>query len=252
MANATATVKRGAVRRTDEFINLPLVAHTTRTVYYANAAIGLNTSGYVNKLDDTASYLFVGLVREELVINEANSAGDASIKLHQPLRFEAAFSSIARTDIGKKVYASDDQTFVITSGTTYGNLVGILVERISATIGLVEGAYDGVAANKRLSASRVLAATGAQTVTKWDLNKTIFLPNTATYTATLPAVADTQAGDRLHFVKTTSDAAAVTLDGAASETIDGATTLATLDAQYDCATLVSTGAAWIVENRDIA
>ena len=40
------------------------------------------------------------------------------------------------------------------------------------------------------------------------------------------AVADTQAGDRLTFVKTTSDAAAATLDGNASETIDGATTTA--------------------------
>jgi hypothetical protein len=62
----------------------------------------------------------------------------------------------------------------------------------------------------------------------------------------------TQPGDWLEFVKTTADAAAVTLTGNAAETIDGANTLATIGAAYDTAKIVSTGAAWVVVYRDIA
>ena len=53
------------------------------------------------------------------------------------------------------------------------------------------------------------------------------------------------------FLKTTSNAVAATLDGNAAETIDGATTLATIDAQFDTAILVSDGTQWIVVARDI-
>lgn len=256
MANATSNVKIATVRRTDEFLKFPLTSHSGRTTYYPNSALGLTTAGYATKLDDTASLQFLGLVRGEegkKVVPDTNNAGDEDIEVHQPFRFEGVFSSIARTDLGKKVYASDDQTFVIASSTTYGNLVGVLKERLSSTVGLIEPAYDGVAANARLGAARVLAATGAQTLTKFDLNKIILVPNTAALTITTPAVADTQAGDRLTILKShASDTNAITIDPPSSETIDGATTLATLDAPYDTVVLVSTGSAWIVLSRDIA
>jgi len=44
----------------------------------------------------------------------------------------------------------------------------------------------------------------------------------------------------------------VTLDPDGAEQIDGAATLATIDAQYDCAHVVCTGTEWIVVDRDIA
>jgi hypothetical protein len=65
-------------------------------------------------------------------------------------------------------------------------------------------------------------------------------------------VATVRAGGTIRVVKTSADAFAVTLDGNASETIDGAATLATLDAQYDVATLLCTGSEWVVLSRDIA
>lgn len=257
MANATARVGKATVRRQDEFIERSVETLAAETRFYANAMIGVDVTGYYCKGDDAQAWAFAGVVRGEQgnPVLPAGTAGDGTLELdvHQPFRFELAVASVAVTDIGKPVYASYDQTGTLDpSALTYANLVGFVVDVVASGIALVEPCYDGVAANARLMAARFLGATGAQTVYKTDLGKTIFLPNTAAYTVTLPAVADCPAGSRLTFVKTTSDAFAATLDGNAAETIDGATTLATLDAQYDTAILVSTGSAWVVLARDIA
>jgi hypothetical protein len=256
VANATAIVKKGVVRRTDEFIQRSSATLASATRFWPNAMIGVTTGGYYAKFDDSQSMVFAGVVRNDqgAPLLPAGTAGDGTIQLdiQQPQRFELAVSGVAVTDIGKKVYASDDQTGVLTNGGTYGNFVGHVVDVVASGIALVEPCYDGIAAHARYNVARTLAATGAQTLTKWDLNKVIFVPSTGAYALTLPAVADTQAGDRLTFVKTTSNAVALTLTGSGAETIDGSNTLATIDAQFDTAVLVSTGAAWVVLSRDIA
>lgn len=256
MANATDIVKKGVVRWSDEFIRRSTETLSAETTFYTGAMIGIDITGYYAKFDDTQSMVFAGLVRgrEGNPVLAAGTAGDADLYLdiQQPRRFELAIASVAVTDIGKKVYASYDQTGVLTNGGTYGNFVGHLVDVVASGIGLVEPAYDGVAAHARYGVSRTLAATGNQTLTKLDLNKTILVPNTAALSVILPAVAGTQAGDRLTIVKTSADAEIVTIDGADSEEIDGATTLTSMDAAYDTVVLVSTGAAWIVLGRDIA
>ena len=48
-----------------------------------------------------------------------------------------ALSSVAVTDIGRKVYASDDQTGTLTP-TTYGNVIGVVVDVAGTDIALVE------------------------------------------------------------------------------------------------------------------
>lgn len=256
MANATDIVKKGVVRRTDEFITRSAETLASETRFYPNAMIGIDDTGYFCKFDDTQAAIFAGVVRNDqgAPLLPAGTAGDGTIDLpiQQPQRFELAIASVAVTDIGKKVYASDDQTGILTNGGTYSNFIGHVVDVVSSGIALVEPVYDGIAANSRYNVARTMAATGNQTITKYDLNKIIFVPNTAALTLTLPAVANTQAGDKLTFVKTTSDAQAATLDGSGAETIDGAATLATIDAQYDTAILVSTGSAWVVLARDIA
>jgi hypothetical protein len=217
--------------------------------------LGRTTAGYLAKFDDTQSLTFVGVVRNDQGAPKlpAGTAGDGTIELpyQQPQFFELAISGVTVADIGKVVYASDDQTGVLTTGTTYANVVGTVRRVVSSGIALVEPAYDGVAGNARLGAVKTLAATGNQTLSKWDIGKTIIVPNTAALSITLPAVASAAAGGRLQFVKTV-DANAATLDGADSEEIDAATTLATIDAIYDTAELVNTGTRWVVLNRDIA
>lgn len=71
------------------------------------------------------------------------------------------------------------------------------------------------------------------------------------FTVTLPAA--TGSGQILIFKMVGTGTNAVTLDGNASETIDGGTTNATMDAQYDTITIVDgeTGK-WSIISEDLA
>ncbi len=62
-------------------------------------------------------------------------------------------------------------------------------------------------------------------------------------TVTLPAVATTQPG-RTYYVRTTGTTNAVTIDGNASETIDGAATKALASGAIHAVRIVSDGTAW--------
>ena len=75
----------------------------------------------------------------------------------------------------------------------------------------------------------------------------IYVTAAANFTLNLPAVATLPPGRTYRVVK---DAAAftVTIDGAASELINGATTLVLASGAFHGATLVNTGTAWIAES----
>jgi len=105
--------------------------------------------------------------------------------------------------------------------------------------------------------SRVLtlAATGAQTLNVGDFaggDLALLAPNTAAQTVNLPSVATIPPGSRLFVRKTSADAAAITLDPASTEQINGGNTFATIDAANDLAQFISTGAAWSLLNSTIA
>lgn len=258
MANATTKVKSSHTPWGDTREAYPLPA--TDQTFYPMALVGLNTDGYEAKFDDTQSLIFAGVMGEShnRDLDGTGSAGDDRMELLQPRKILVTFSSCAITDHGKIVYASDDQTGAFTGGT-YANAIGWFDTvfqgssgggiTYSSTQGWVVPVYGGPRFLPNVTKS--LAATGTITLTRYDLWKTILINNSGTQTINLPAIAQTQAGDRLYFLKTTAAAAAATLDGNASENIDGSTTLATIDAQYDTATLVSTGTEWIVLSRDI-
>jgi hypothetical protein len=248
VANATDIVKKGVVRRSDEFRKRSAETLASATRFHTHAMVGVDTTGYYCKGDDAQSWVFAGVVRgdEGSPLLPAGTAGDGTIDLdvHMPFAFELAVPSVAADDVGKTVYALDDQTGTLDpTAVTYANVVGKVVDVAGTGIALVEPVYDGPAANERLMAVRVLPATGAVTLTKFDAGKTICCPNTAAQAVTLPLVADSQLGARFTFVKTTSDAFAITLTRAGSDTINGANTLATMDAQYDTHTLVAAAAA---------
>lgn len=258
MANATDIVKKGLVRVTDTFRKRSAETLAAATRFYTNALVGIDSTGYYCKGDDTQAWIFAGTVRgnEGNPLLPAGTAGDGTIDLdiERPHTIELEITSIAVTDIGKTVYALYDQTGTLDfSATTYANVVGIVVDKVATNIALVELAYDGVAANARLGAAKRVAATGATTLSKYDAGKKIFCANTAAKTIILPPVADVPAGRTISVFKDhASDANILTLSGDGSENIDGANTLTTLDAAWDVATLVSNGVRWIVESRDIA
>lgn len=96
--------------------------------------------------------------------------------------------------------------------------------------------------------TRAVTTTGS--VTTADRNKLLTCDATGgAVTLTLPAVSGND-GLVIAFKRTNSGANAVILDGNASETIDGATTL-TLSTQYDAVILQCNGATWSVMAQKI-
>lgn len=75
--------------------------------------------------------------------------------------------------------------------------------------------------------------------------------NGGAFTITLPAVA-TATGKIYTFIRTGAGVNALTIDGNAAETIDGAATNATMDAQYDSLTIWCDGTEWFIIARKIA
>ena len=75
--------------------------------------------------------------------------------------------------------------------------------------------------------------------------------NAAGFTILLPAAA-TATGKILTFIRTGAGINALTIDGSGAETIDGAATNATMDAQYDSLTILCDGIEWFIIARKIA
>lgn len=144
MANATDIVKKGVVRRTDEFMERGVETLAAETRFWPNAMIGTDPTGYLAKFDDTQLMTFAGVVTQDqgAPLLPVSTAGDgaAMLRVHQPQRLEVAVSGVAVTDIGRKVYASDDQTGTFTP-TTYGNVIGVVVDVVATGIALIEPAY---------------------------------------------------------------------------------------------------------------
>lgn len=117
-------------------------------------------------------------------------------------------------------------------------LVANAVNEQGKALSALEGAYLPSGGALTLKA-RAITATGAVAVDDYMI---LADATSAAITVNLPAVA-ASAGRVLVVKKTDASANAVTLDGNASETIDGATTKA-LAAQYDVVTVVCDGSAW--------
>ncbi len=144
MANATARVARAFRSVRDEILTHSWGTLSSKTTLYTGAMVGL-TAGYLAKFDDTAAMTFFGVISEDLgnpVLpsdgTTSATAGAASLGLdiRQPPAFELNIASVAITDIGRRVYALDDQTGTLDpSATTYANLIGTVKDLIFATDG---------------------------------------------------------------------------------------------------------------------
>ena len=103
--------------------------------------------------------------------------------------------------------------------------------------------------DKKLITSTIAAAK-TTTVTLGSDEEFVQLSSSGgAYTVTLPAVAD-MVGRTLVLMKTTSDFNIITIDGNASETINGVATT-TLATQYECLHLLGTSGGWVVVRREI-
>ncbi len=230
-----------------ELIDLPV---DDNVVIYKGALVGRNRgTGYARAL--VAGDDFLGVAYRKADNTAAgHTAGGISVRLHQQIDIVHALSGVATGDIGKDVYASADDTLTLapSGNSRVGRVVAVEGTGLARVRCRPVSSLDGVLDN-----GPVLAlADASATLTLDHVNRTLLIANTAARTLTLPPVAAVRAGGWLRVVKTSATAAAVTLDGNASETIDGATTYTALDAIYDCAKLLCTGTEWIIVNRDVA
>jgi hypothetical protein len=145
VANATARVARAVRSYRDEILKHSYGTVTARTTLYVNTMLGLTVGGYLAKFDDTQTLRFFGTTNEDhgnpVIPSDGATSATAGaavlgVDVRQPPAFELAITSVAITDIGRRVYALDDQTGTLdASATTYANLVGVVKDLIFATDG---------------------------------------------------------------------------------------------------------------------
>jgi hypothetical protein len=102
-------------------------------IIYEGAAVGDNGSGYARPL--VAGDPFLGFAQAK-ADNSAGAAGAVNVTVKSKGRVQLAVGSLAITDVGKTVYASDDDTFTLTASTN--SAVGRVVRFVSTGVGVVE------------------------------------------------------------------------------------------------------------------
>lgn len=244
MANATTRGRVGTTPFNDDETLLGAVS--TAQTFYPNALAGLTVAGYLDKLDDTAVKKLAGVtngVQNEVLSGGSN--GDVLIPVKQPRFITLAFSAIALTDLGRIVYASDDQTGSLVPGS-YGNAIGRLVHRLSATSGVVELFRMGEA--ECGTPLQVLSASGAVPIKR----STCIITKAGVAALTLAdPTADVHDGVEMTFISATAQAH--TLSNAAGSGFNAGgsgTDVGTFGGGIgDGITVVAYQGKWLVKNK---
>jgi hypothetical protein len=128
-------------------------------VIYEGSAVGKNGSGYARALQ--AGDAFLGFSMEP-VDNTGGADGAVRVQVREEGKPELTVSNLAITDLNKPVYASDDNTFVLTaSGNSY---IGKVQRFVSAGVGIIAyntkhlGAISSLTDNTGGTVSTTLAA----------------------------------------------------------------------------------------------
>jgi hypothetical protein len=124
MANLTAA--REDFRKDDELVAYPV---KTGVTIYKGALVGVDSTGYA-KPAATTDVRVVG-VAYETVVAGASASGTFTCRVWRRGSFQFNASGMAITNVGAKVYVTDDNT-VQTSATSTIQ-VGVITEFLSAT-----------------------------------------------------------------------------------------------------------------------
>jgi len=116
------------------FNDIPAASSATM---YKGSMVGLNSSGYARAL--TAGDLFLGHASAQCD-NSSGSDADLNVNVRQGrYRMQVTITSVAVTDVGKEVYASDDGTYTITrSVSALVSKVGKVVRYVTTNTAIVE------------------------------------------------------------------------------------------------------------------
>lgn len=101
-------------------------------IIYEGAFVGDNGSGYARPL--VAGDPFRGIA-ETKADNSTGSAGDINVRVRAKGKVKLPISSLAITDVGKDVYASDDDAFTLTKGSN--TRIGHVHRWISTGYGII-------------------------------------------------------------------------------------------------------------------
>lgn len=217
---------------------------------YKGGLVGRDrATGYARALVAGDEFLGVAYKQADNTIT-GHTAGGINVRLHQAVDIVHDLSFVVQADVGKEVYASADDTLTLTP--TGNSRIGRIVALDSGSVVRVRcqpvAMLDGILDNRPI----ITLADANATLTLDHINRVLLIGNTAARTLTLPPLGNVRVGAWLRVVKTSADAFAVTLDGNASETIEGSATFAALDAEFDTVHLVATTGDWIILDRDIA
>lgn len=106
---------------------IPVIA---ADIIYEGAAVGDNASGYARPL--VAADPFLGFA-ERKADNSSGAAGDVSVRVLDKGKIVLPVTGATGVgDVGETVYASDDDTFTLTS--TSNTAIGKVIRWVSATI----------------------------------------------------------------------------------------------------------------------
>lgn len=124
MSNLTAS--RDDLRKDDELIAFPV---KTGVTIYKGALVGVDSTGYA-KPAATTDKRIVG-VAYETVAAGASASGTFTVRVYRKGTFQFNGSGLAVTNVGDKVYVTDDNTVQTSATSTI--LVGVITEFTSAT-----------------------------------------------------------------------------------------------------------------------
>lgn len=110
--------------------DLPVI---TGDVIYEGAAVGLNGSGYARPL--VAGDVFGGFALRQSD-NSGGGNGDLNVRVVSRGQIVLNVTGLTIDDVGKAVYASDDDTFTMTASTN--TQIGAVKRYISNGVGVVE------------------------------------------------------------------------------------------------------------------
>lgn len=118
-----------------DFHEFPVVA---ADIIYKGAAVGDNASGFARPL--VAGDPFWGFA-DYRADNSTGAAGDKTVRTRKKGEIMLPIAALAATDVGKDVYASDDNTFTLTA--IANSKIGTVSSWISTGYGIVDFAAQG-------------------------------------------------------------------------------------------------------------
>ncbi len=130
MATLAADAVRQHVPFGTDVNDLPVIA---ADIIYEGAAVGDNGAGFARPLVAGDPFRGFAEVRAD---NAAGAAGDIRVRVRRRGAARLSIAALAITDVGKDVFASDDDTFTLTQGAN--TRIGYVARWVSTGVGIVE------------------------------------------------------------------------------------------------------------------